>query len=138
TECFIDLCGVMTTATVDAGESAVVGDPGACAIGLVIVLLPWLTMVARTPSLPPQAARLPAEPVMVRSGSENPNGLKAISSRDSSRSGAARVVRRRARRDGRIFRESLGSTEHLHADGIDGGSAMDDGRAGPGPDRELG
>ena len=45
--------GVMTTATVEAGASAVLRDPG-CAIGLVIVLLPWLMTVAVMPSVPPQ------------------------------------------------------------------------------------
>ena len=70
----IDLCGVMTTATVDAGASAVVEAPGACAIGLVIVLVPWLMTVATMPSVPPQAATVPAEPVIDRSGSENPKG----------------------------------------------------------------
>ena len=49
----IDLCGVITTATVELGASAVVLEPGACASGLVIVLLPWLMTVATTPSVPP-------------------------------------------------------------------------------------
>src|SRR5690349_7063101 len=132
-----DRRGVMTTATVDAGASAVLRAPGACAIGLVIVLLPWLMIVAVMPSVPPQAARVPAVPVIVRSGKENPRGLDARSSRDSSRSGAARWVRRRARRSGRTLRESLGNTEHLPAGG-DPGPLRDEGRAGSIPDRELG
>ena len=59
-------------------------------------------------------------------------------SRDSSRSGAARSVRRRARRRGRILRESLDNTEHLPAaEGVHGLAAMRR-RAGRSLDRELG
>ena len=129
--------GVITTATVDAGASAVVTLPGAWAIGLVIVLVPVLSTVAVTPSVPPQAARMPTEPVIDSSGSENPRGENAMSSRGSSRSGAARLVRRRARRSGRGLRESLGTTEHLPEAGAHRRPAPC-GRTGPIPDRELG
>ena len=98
----------MTTATVDAGASAVVTLPGACAIGLVIVLVPWLMTVAMMPSVPPQAARVPAEPVIDRSGSENPSGLSRHQVArlqplrgGQTRSGVERVAR------GRSLRESL-------------------------------
>ncbi len=46
-------------------------------------------------------------------GSENPSEENAINSRASSRSRAARSVRRRLRRSWRTCRDSLGNTEHL-------------------------
>src|SRR5205814_2369289 len=102
-------------ATVETGASAVVVEPGACAIGLVIVLVPMLRIVAVTDRVPPQAAVGPAVPLIVRSGSEKPRVENASRARGSRRSRSARLVRRRARRSGRTCRDSLGNTEHLPA-----------------------
>ena len=130
--------GVIRTATVDGGASAVETSPGACAIGLVIVLAPMLSTVAVTPSVPPHAARGPAVPLgIVRSGSENPSDEIVSRSRDSSRSRLSRLVRRRTRRSGRTDRESLGNTEHLPA-ADDPGRPSRKRRLRPIPDRELG
>ncbi len=115
--------GVMTTATVDAGASAVVEAPGACAIGLVIVLVPVLMTVATCPASRPRRRRVPTEPLIDRSGREKPRAEAAMSSRDSSRSGAARRGPASSASPRAHTSRIAGNTEHLPAAEGDGGPA---------------
>ena len=88
---------------------------GVCESGSMIVLAPVFWRTAETWYVLPQAATDPAEPVTRKSGSEYPSEEYDSNCRPSSRSRAARSVRRRARRLSRARRVSQGNTEHLPA-----------------------